>query len=344
MAASKNDGLQHQDRDFALLRGLFESRVMTAGHIATLYFDGKREYTKKRLQKLKAAGLIGERKRRVNEPSILFLTRKSFDLLNSRGDLSGYPPLGANSFEARANVSELTLRHELEIMDVKAALHATLAKVENFSILEFITWPVLCQFETSHPEHGANILVKPDGFIRIHENEVGTKGFAYDCFLEVDRSSEVQDTLVAKANCYREYFKSGGFAARNSASRTEFKAFPFRVLLVLKSAERRNNTAQRLFEQNPPILTQVWLTTLADVTADPLGPIWILPRDYRNLVIGTPFYDEHSNHRFEYRRQPERDTFIESKIRKRRLLEGEAVSENSNIHQQTQRNPRPGMA
>jgi hypothetical protein len=333
-----------QDRDLALLRGLFESRVMTASHIATLYFAGKREYTKTRLRKIKAAGFISERKRRVNEPAILSLTRKSFDLLNSLGELSGYPSLGATSFEARADVSELTLRHELEIMDVKAALHAALEKAEGFSILEFTTWPLLCQFETSHPEHGANMLVKPDGFIRIHEKEEGTKGFAYDCFLEVDRSSEVQDALVAKANCYREYFKSGGFAVRNGASRAEFKAFPFRVLMVMKSAERRNNTAQRLLEQNPPVLSRVWLATLADVTADPLGPIWILPRDYRKLVIGTPFYEDRPNHRFEYRRQPERETFIESKIRKWRLLEGKAVTENPDIHQQTLQNPHLGRA
>jgi len=39
-----------QERDFALLRGLFESRVMTAAHIASLYFDGKKEAAKKRLQ------------------------------------------------------------------------------------------------------------------------------------------------------------------------------------------------------------------------------------------------------------------------------------------------------
>lgn len=48
---------------------------MTAGHVATLYFEGKREYTKKRLQKLKTTGFIGERTRRVNEPSLLSLTR-----------------------------------------------------------------------------------------------------------------------------------------------------------------------------------------------------------------------------------------------------------------------------
>ena len=251
-----NHSLQLQDRDLALLRGLFECRVMTTDHIATLYFEGKRAYTKKRLQKLKAAGFIGERRRNANEPSVLFLTRKAFTLLASRGELSEYPSLGKNSFEARANVSALTLRHELEIMDVRAAFHAALAKSEKFSILEFSTWPLLHQFETSHPGHGADVLVKPDGFIRIHEKEESGKGFAFDCFLEVDRSSEKQDALVAKAACYLEFYKSGDFAVRNGSTRDKFKDFPFRVLIVLKSAERRNNTAERLVQNNPPILTK----------------------------------------------------------------------------------------
>jgi hypothetical protein len=34
-----------QERDFALLRSLFESRIMAAGHIATLHFDDKNEST-----------------------------------------------------------------------------------------------------------------------------------------------------------------------------------------------------------------------------------------------------------------------------------------------------------
>jgi len=61
-------GIDLQGRDLALLRGLFECRVMTPGHAAKLYFDGKPEATKKRLQKLKAAGLIGERPRRAFDP------------------------------------------------------------------------------------------------------------------------------------------------------------------------------------------------------------------------------------------------------------------------------------
>src|SRR5579862_7853339 len=128
-----------QPRDLALLRGLFECRVMTTDHIATLYFDNKLPYTIKRLQKLKAAGFIAERKRNANEKSVLFLTRKAFVLLSSQGKLEEYPSLGKNTFEARANVSERNLRHELEIMDVKAAFHAALSKSEKFSILKFST-------------------------------------------------------------------------------------------------------------------------------------------------------------------------------------------------------------
>lgn len=321
MAALKTEALQLQDRDFALLRGLFESRVMTAEHVAPLYFKGSREAAKKRLQKVKAAGLITERKRRMNEPAILFLTRKAFTVLQDYGQLSEYPPLSLTALESRAYVSELTIRHELEIMDVKAAFYAALAKSERFSITGFITWPLLYQFETSRPGCGADILVKPDGFISIHEKEAGGKGFAHDCFLEVDRSSEKQDTLINRAVCYLEYYRTGGFAVRNGASRVDFKDFPFRVLMVLKTAERRNNTAERLFQNNPPILTHTWLTTLAEVTADPLGAIWIQPKDYRDVTKGTSFYNERPNRNFEYRHQPEREAFIESKIPKLRLLE-----------------------
>lgn len=320
MVGLRIEKLQLQERDTTLLRGLFECRVMTAGHVATLYFDNKREYTKKRLQKLKAAGYIGERKRNANEPAVLFLTRKAFALLMSRGLLSNYPTLGKNSFEARSNVSELTLRHELEIMDVKTAFHRAFSNLEKCSISEFSTWPILHQFEVSQKNNGATTLMKPDGFIRIHEKEEGSKGFIHDCFLEVDRSSETQDKLVAKAVCYLDFFKSGDFAVRNGAPREKFRDFPFRVLMVLKSVERRNNTAERLVQLTPPILSLVWLTTFAEVTTDPFGAIWIQPKDYREVTDKTPFDTNNVQRTDIYRRQTERDAFVESKIKKLKLL------------------------
>src|SRR5882762_6280691 len=97
-----------QDRDLALLRGLFECRVMTTEHAASLHFGGSKEAAKKRLQKLKAAGLIGERPRRAFEPSVLFLTRKGLIPLSLRGILAEYPGFDVPALERRAHVSPIT--------------------------------------------------------------------------------------------------------------------------------------------------------------------------------------------------------------------------------------------
>lgn len=318
---SYSDAINLQERDLALLRGLFESRIMTAGHISDLYFDGRREAAKKRLQKIKAAGFIGERKRRVNEPSILFLTDKAFALLQQHGEISGFPPLGPLSFQVRTRVSDLTLRHELEVMDVKAAFHSAIAKTARFKIAEFSTWPLLYQFEAKRAGYDrAKVLVKPDGFIRIHEKEDDGSLSEHTFFLEVDRSSETQAILLSRAGLYVDYYRSGGFAVRNGAPVADFQQYPFRVLMVFKTAERRNNTAERLLQSNPPIFNQVWLSTIEEVTSDPLSAIWIQPYDYREVTRGTLFDTDRQNKASGYRRQNERDTFIEAKIRKMRLL------------------------
>jgi len=317
MLATKSN-LFFQQRDFALLRDLFESRVMTSAHAAALHFDGSKEAAKKRLQKLKAAGLVTERTRRPTEPAALFLTTKGFAHLRDQGALAEYPALSARTFEKRAAVSELTLRHELEVMDVKAGFHLAAAKTENVSIAEFGTWPLLHQFDVSRNGH-RETTVKPDGFIRIHEKESdGVSEHAF--FLEVDRSSESLDTLVNKAACYLAHYHSGGFAERNGAPRTAFKEYPFRVLIVCKSAERRNNTALRLLQNNPPIFTHAHLTTLAEVTADPFGTVWLTPAAYRDALKGTPFDTERVRVAQPYRSQPEREAYVDKHALKCPLL------------------------
>ena len=313
MAAS----LEIQKRDLSLLSSLFESRVMTSEHIAALYFEGSGEAAKKRLQKIKAAGLISERGRRVNEPATLTLSRKGFTLLQEQGQLSEYPPLSLSAFESRSKVSEITVRHELEIMDVKAAFHTAIRDSHRFAIEQFSTWPRMYEFKAGRPGHGGReTLVRPDGFIRIN---VGVE-FEDTFFLEVDRSTEQQDRLAAQAVCYRDYFVKGGFAVRNGATRDKFKDFPFRVLMVFKSADRRNNTAERLLQVNPPILTQVCLSTMAGATTDPLGPVWIQPRDYREAVAATRFEVGPNGRAIVFHPQPERNALVEARIPKFRLL------------------------
>jgi hypothetical protein len=206
-------------------------------------------------------------------------------------------------------------------MDVKAAFHAALDGHHQFSVHQFCTWPQLYEFTAVRPVHGAEVLVKPDGFVRIHESEDGSKGYFREFFLEVDRSTERQDILADRAACYVDFYRSGGFAVRNGAPRSDYSQFPFRVLMVFKSAERRNNTAERLLNCNPPILSQVCLTTLAEVTTNPLGPIWIEPKDYRTVTDGTPFDTSRLRPSSMYRSQPEREALVEKKIRKFGLFE-----------------------
>jgi hypothetical protein len=266
---------------------------MTTAHMAALYFSGSKEAAKKRLQKLKADGLITERKRRVNEAAILFLTRKGFGLLNSENLLAEYPKLSVTSFEKRADVSSLTIRHELAVMDVKAAFYSSLKNSDQFSIEEFSTWPKLHEFRAYRPD-GVEALVKPDGFIRIHEKEKDGGVSEHVFFLELDRSTESQNTLVNRAVCYLDYYKSGRFAEANGAKREAYKQYPFRVLFVMKSEERRTNTAERLLESDPPIRTLVYLSTLSAVTTGRFGKIWIRPIDLvgRSQSLRVSLFDD----------------------------------------------------
>jgi hypothetical protein len=264
-------GFHIQDRDTALLLGLFESRVMTLAHVATLFFDGRKEMAKKRVQKLKAAGLIGERPRRAYDPSILTLTSKAYALLAESGVLDAFPALSRAAMQKRAAVSPITLAHELEVMNVKAAFHSAIAKTEKFSLVEFGTWPVLYQFTAG------GTRVKPDGFIRIQEKEDDGGISEHTFFLEVDRSTEKLDILVRKAVAYREYYQSGDFAVRNGQPRSAFKEFPFRVLVVCKTEQRRENLSERLLALNPPIRTIVCVTTMAAVLINALTAVCATP-------------------------------------------------------------------
>jgi hypothetical protein len=311
------NGLVFQDRDLQILRGLLDSRVATIHHLAKLYFEGRLDAARKRIQKLKAAGAIHERPRRSTEPAIYCLGRRSFQILEAHGILAEYPKVGWSHLEKRARVSELTLRHELEVMDVRAAMTAAI-RAGGYKVNEFTTWSRLFEFVATQSGAG-RVLVKPDGFIRIGgQNAEGD--FENMFFLEVDRSTEEQEVLALRAAYYHDYFERGGFARRFGRPRAEYKRFPFVVLMTFKNAERRNNTAERLLLHHPPIRNQVWLTTLKEVTTDPLGPIWIKPGDYARLTAGTAFNVKNRRHLKEYRRRTEREEFVERSVIKHSLL------------------------
>jgi Replication-relaxation len=317
VTAKRKSDVEFQARDLAILRGLFDSRIATIHHLSTLYFEGRLEAARKRVKKLKTAGIINERPRKATEPSIHCLSRRAFEVLEKHGVLKEYPSVGWSHLEKRARVSELTLKHELEVMDCRAALTAAAVK-SGFTMAEFSTWPKLFEF-VARDSAGKQMLVKPDGFIRIQGADAGGR-FEDLYYLELDRSTEEQKRLVERAACYRDYYFRGGLASRFGRPRSEFKQFPFVVLMVLKNPERRNNTAERLLQATQPIRNQVWLTTFEEVTSDPLGAIWVKPGDYSRLTAGTAFDPAVRRNQWGYRRQPEREEFIEKNIQKYQLL------------------------
>src|ERR1043166_5731419 len=246
-------GIALQSRDFAVLRGLFDSRVLTRSHIARLYFDGSDDAAKQRLTKLKRAGFITERPRRIYEPAVLHPPRAALGLLQQEGHFVDFPKLSLTALEERAKVSDLTIRHELDVQEVKAALTVAVNATEHFRMDTFQTWPLLYQFQVAFGR--GEVLVKPDAFIRIIEEDADGKEFERMFFLEVDRSTESQDVIGKRAACYREYFQSGRFAQWRGGKRDDFREYPFRVLWTFKTLARRDYAARSMLALNPPVRT-----------------------------------------------------------------------------------------
>jgi hypothetical protein len=316
-----------QERDLAILQGLFESRLMTLTHVTHLYFNGRGEAAKKRIQQLKQDRYIRERARRVYEPSILHLSRRAFAELSTRGMLLDYPNLAWNQLEDRAKVSDSTLRHEIQVVDVKTAFSRAIKSTPHYELVEFSTWPLLYQFRAAQPPlpdtyHPTSVLIKPDGFVRLHEHATDGDRFERFFFLEVDRSTEPRETLARRVYGYQDFYRRGGLAVRHGFTPEDYKDFPFRVLMVLPNEERRNNMAERLLQNDPPALTMVWLTTFPEVIADPLGAIWMRPRGYRDITKGTQ-YDPSRPRTGAYRREPAREGLVAAELKKLRLLEDE---------------------
>lgn len=259
----------YTERDYAILRSLFESRVITRAHLAAIHFAGHARMTKKRLQKLAADGLVGSRSRKPAEPTLHFLTKRGYDLLNQEGRLAGYPRFGYDRFCKRIDVSPLTLAHELSVMDVKAAFYNAARARPDVRIEQFCTWPILFRFRVRSPA-GAKPWLCPDGSIRLCGNAPDSNEQHF--YLEVDRGTESLPVLGRKAAAYLEHSQTTG------ANRP----LPFRVLWIFHTATRQGHAAEYFLNNSPPILTQAWMTTMDELLADPFGLIWVRPIDYRD--------------------------------------------------------------
>lgn len=322
-AAAK--GIALQERDLAVLEGLFVSRIMQRDHLAAIYFDGRDEAAKRRVQMLRGAGYIGEQNptRAPNEKAIYRLMRRGFEALKQHGRLSSYEQMSGRRFvwkslDDRHQVSPLTVKHELTVMDVKASTIAAARQEAGLSVAEFSTWPSLYDFDA------AGRTMKPDGFMRF-ERIVDGRRMSRFCFLEVDRGTENHRTLVEKIEGYQGYNKSPAFAQFLTGS--AHGALSFRVLVVFTTGATRSASAEeRMFNHahwlcrlSPPVRTFVWLTTHTEIVSKPLAEIWLCPEDYGQALAGTP-YDPASGEWTPRFRETPRDALVRERAVKRALL------------------------
>lgn len=277
MGSSRPSGVFIQQRDIDIFLGLFESRVAQINHLSLLYFDGNIETAKKRLQKLKRVDFIVERPRTANASAVLQLGKAGFECLQNRGLLGSYPRITWLKLQRRLQVSDLTLTHELQVMGVKALMTHAIKQTKSLRVVNFSTWPALHEFKV----RGRKGPVKPDGYLHICEKPLAIKPTDHRFFLEIDCSTESQKVLVTKCHDYLNHYRLGGFAASQGAAPTRYKEVPFRVLMICETPQRRDNLAVRLVMGKPTIRGLVWLTTMKELEAAPLGEIWVTPGMYQ---------------------------------------------------------------
>jgi hypothetical protein len=167
------------------------------------------------------------------------------------------------------------------ISDVRTAFTAAMREHERFGNLVFDVWPRRYEFLVNNGNR--HVPMKPDGHVRFSEKQ-NDEEFEYHFFFEADTGSENLDRVVDKCLNYREHYRRGGYAEFCGGKSEDFKAHPFRVLVVCQSEKRRDNLAEKLLQTVPPFSTMILITTLAECLDDPLGDIWITAATYKDAT------------------------------------------------------------
>jgi hypothetical protein len=299
--------IQLLPRDFALLADVFDTRFITIPHAARLHFAGLRSAERsanRRLHRMAGAGLLKREEgyfgeslfpdgRRQQIKTIYRFTRAAFDLLVSRGlvrHVAG-EEWGTTLRKRFDALKTSTIAHEVGMLDIKAALRPAIDAQPQLSVAEFGVWPLAYTFAV--PATDQRTTLRPDGFLHVTEVQDGRDTLLHHFFyLEFDRGTEKHGTIIEKVRGYRHHLNAGGFLNWLGVGGARPRDFPFRVLFVVDTpdaTQRRDNLAAALARFG--VQTHTPLTTLAELVANPLGPIWITPKSHASgLPAQSPLF------------------------------------------------------
>lgn len=311
-------------RDRRLLRALYESRFLTLSHITALFFEGKAPAAQQRVLKLKRDGFVREQVgRKTSEPARISLTRAAFEYLTRHELLAGYPMMRWDSLADRLSIKPETVAHEVAVLDVRVAIERGLAE-SGLDLLEYSTWPRLFTFSLSphpSPENGDrdSYALTPDSLIRFRDDE----GTSYTFFVEVDRSSEDRARLLEKALAYKVLQAEHQALLRSRlGGPTTGAPIPIAALFVFQSRAdgagnsrmSRNNFIERVTARTN-LQRLIYAATFEDATRDPLGSVWLRPKEYRAALAGTPYDPADMAELRNPPRRPERDRLVDERVR-----------------------------
>lgn len=281
-------GVQLSDRDFAILKAVFENRFISIKHAAALFWpdaSAGEAAAKRRLALLadRAQLLKGQRVNVHGCKLIYRLTKEAIDLLSEHGLI---PAIMRTDWDGKMRsrytdaIAPSHLTHELKLYDLKILLQPAIDNHPHLHQIEFGIWPLPYVFEVSYK--GRTSAQKPDGFLHIREHPSPSQPpLSHYFYLEFDhRGSEKLDIIVQKTEKYQLYLKHG-FGHRIGKPDAPKADRSFRVLFVVDTAEshtRRDNICAKLASAS--IGTIAYVTTFTDLAADPLGAVWLTPKDY----------------------------------------------------------------
>lgn len=242
----RREAIELQPRDWEFLLGLFDSRVVTVAQAGEIYFEGRLAMAKKRVGKLKRAGLLLARPAPVGAPAVLYLSRAGLRLLADHDFIHAGDEASLGRLARRAYVSAQTLAHEVAVVGVVAAFHRVGRECGAFLVSGFWTRP------RPFRAGGASAL-RPDA-------EMGLRGAdsarAERVFIEVDNSTESLRVIRAKL---------AGYALRASPESV--------ILFIVESSARKRNIERVARETTSLTAFRFYVVLRPDLTAETIVPI-----------------------------------------------------------------------
>ncbi|MEU4706750.1 replication-relaxation family protein [Nocardia salmonicida] len=200
-------GESMSERDWAILRSVYEHRFLTVGHVYELHFSSLspvhgRRSAQRVLERLRSLHVLGDIERRMGGAAA------GSDGLVHFVDTNGERLLRAETGQPVSrhltDPSETFLKHTLAIADA----HVALARAHHARDVELLTYAVepACWRRYIGPG-GARLTLKPDMYFSVSPGPASE--YVDDYFLEVDRGTEPISRLIKKCRDYETYRRTG---------------------------------------------------------------------------------------------------------------------------------------